>query len=131
MLGVSEVRGQGAARGIEAAICELCLEHARSARCHEDSDAVPPVLLGRRAHSTRKAVELEPELREAIVAAIKGCKASANRTFIEVRNLTDVRFEVYAFERARSESRALLAQRFGNSITSSAEAVYDRDVRDV
>jgi len=77
----------------------------------------------RRAYRVGKAVLLESELRQPVVATVERGEIGAQRFGVESRDLGDHRVELHRLEAARRERRAALRQRLCERVDAATEPV--------
>jgi hypothetical protein len=97
----------------------------RGARTEIQADASGPIFVARRCNGLVESILLKAQLREAIVAAIKGAEIGPDPEIAESRYGPDIGLKASRLEIARRKPRALLAQRTQDRFRPRSEAVYD------
>jgi hypothetical protein len=89
------------------------VEQTGSAGTEKQADAVGPVAVACLRHHVQEAVLRQRQLRQAIVAAVKGCQLRRHGRELFIRHLADPGVEANAVERARRQPRTsvLIASR--------------------
>ena len=108
--GIIEILRQLASVRVASPVGQLSLEDARRAGAQQDADTLRPPTPRARAHGLLEAVLLQPELCQAVVAAVIGPQVPRQLHGIELRYLTDLGIEHDALEAAGGQAAARGAQ---------------------
>src|SRR6266404_2514427 len=99
--------------------------NARGAGAEEHADAAGAVPFPCLQSGFLESVLSEPELRQAIVAAIEIREVRTHRQKVGIRHLADAGFELCRLESARSQSGAALTQRIDGRVDADRDAAGD------
>src|SRR6185437_15166996 len=120
--GIVEIRRQRARCRIAMAVGDLRRQHAGGARSQDEADALPAPPADAFLHRIPEAVLAQPELREAVVAAVEAFELRWQRLLIHTRHLANIGVEANGLKRAWRESAALSTQRRGGLLDAAADA---------
>ncbi len=122
---VVKVRGQRAANRIAAAIGKFGGMNPRGAGAEEHADPAGAVPFACLQHGLLESVLPEPELCQAIVAAVEFREVRTHRQQFAIRYLTDAGFELHRLESARGQAGAARAQRINGRVDTDCDAADD------
>ena len=127
---IVEAGGKRAGGGVAMLKRLLAGEDAGGAGPDHDGDPVRPEAFARFGDSFSETVGAESQIREAMVAAIKGGEGQGQRMFVEAGDLADIASR-HAREIAGREAGAAVTQGGQGRRGATAESAHDGTVRDV
>ena len=124
-LRVTVVRRKSARPQVSAAIGQLCFEYAARARTQDYADARGAVALAGLRGGPGKAIELDSELRQPVVAAVESAKVGPDPDVVQLTHPSDIGIELDSLEVATRQARASFTHRFRNRGRPRPKAVHD------
>lgn len=112
---------QGAGDRITVAVGDLGAENARGAGAQKDADARAAVALHSSLHGLRKAILLQRQLGQAVVAAIKGVQIGAQLDSVELVDRSDAGVQIDSLPTLAPQPGALVAQGSQGGLQAGAQ----------